>query len=71
MQRVWSRTPFGVSVCGEEPPAPLLEGDDEAPNRAYIREFTLARVRQYGSNYGFEAAEPFHYIGPAALTVDE
>ena len=50
---------------------PLLEGDDEAANRAYIREFTLARDRQYGSNYGFEAAEPFHYIGPAAPTVDE
>jgi LmbE family N-acetylglucosaminyl deacetylase len=50
---------------------PLLEGDDEAANRAYIRQFTLARDRQYGANCGCEAAEPFHYIGPPDPAVDD
>jgi LmbE family N-acetylglucosaminyl deacetylase len=50
---------------------PLLEGDELAANRAYVREFTLARDRELGQQHSVEAAEPFHYIGPASATVDE
>jgi LmbE family N-acetylglucosaminyl deacetylase len=50
---------------------PLLDGDDEAANHAYIREFTLARDREHGAKHGCTAAEPFHYIGPPARTVED
>jgi LmbE family N-acetylglucosaminyl deacetylase len=43
---------------------PLLEGDDIAADRAYIKEFVLARNRDLGKQYGLEYAEAFHYIGP-------
>ncbi|MFN7925186.1 MAG: PIG-L family deacetylase [Bryobacteraceae bacterium] len=45
---------------------PLLAGDDVAADRAYIREFLLARSREVGKRYGLEYAEAFHYIGPGA-----
>jgi LmbE family N-acetylglucosaminyl deacetylase len=45
---------------------PLLDGDDAAADRAYIKEFVLARNRELGRQYGVEYAEAFHYIGPAA-----
>ncbi|MGH9629373.1 MAG: PIG-L deacetylase family protein [Bryobacteraceae bacterium] len=50
---------------------PLLEGDETTANQAYVRQFTLERDRMYGEKYGFEAAEPFHYIGPPDRTVEE
>jgi LmbE family N-acetylglucosaminyl deacetylase len=43
---------------------PLLDGDDVAADRAYIKEFILARNRELGKKYGVEYAEAFHYIGP-------
>jgi LmbE family N-acetylglucosaminyl deacetylase len=45
---------------------PLLDGDDVAADRAYIKEFVLARNREIGRRYGFEYAEAFHYIGPGS-----
>lgn len=50
---------------------PLLGDDDDTANRAYIREFTLRRDREYGQRFGFVAAEPYHYIGPAEPVVEE
>jgi LmbE family N-acetylglucosaminyl deacetylase len=49
----------------------LLEGTDEAANRAYIREFILAGNRETGRKYGLAYAEAFHYIGPEASPVEE
>jgi LmbE family N-acetylglucosaminyl deacetylase len=48
---------------------PLLGNDDLTADRNYIREFVLARDRELGKKYGFEYAEAFHYVGPAAATV--
>jgi LmbE family N-acetylglucosaminyl deacetylase len=45
---------------------PLLDGDDAAADRAYIKEFVLARNRELGKQYGVEYAEAFHYIGPGS-----
>ncbi len=45
---------------------PLLDGDDVAADRNYIREFVLARSRSVGARYGLPYAEAFHYIGPGA-----
>jgi LmbE family N-acetylglucosaminyl deacetylase len=50
---------------------PLLGDNDDSANRAYIREFTLRRDREHGQRFGFEAAEPFHYIGPSDPVVEE
>jgi LmbE family N-acetylglucosaminyl deacetylase len=50
---------------------PILGDDDETANRAYIREFTLRRDREYGQRFGFTAAEPYHYIGAAEPVVEE
>ena len=43
---------------------PLLGNDDVTADRAYIKEFVLARNRELGQRYGVEYAEAFHYIGP-------
>lgn len=44
---------------------PLLgDGDEASADRAYIRQFLLARSRALGEQYGLEFAEAFHYIGP-------
>ncbi|MBI4903270.1 MAG: PIG-L family deacetylase [Acidobacteria bacterium] len=45
---------------------PLLGNDDIAADRAYIKEFVMARSRELGKQYGVEYAEAFHYIGPGA-----
>ena len=42
---------------------PLLDGDNLAADRAYIKEFILHRDRELGKKYGVEYAEAFHYIG--------
>ncbi|MCC6365542.1 MAG: PIG-L family deacetylase [Bryobacterales bacterium] len=42
---------------------PLLGDDDTTADRNYIREFVLARNREFGKQYGVEYAEVFHYIG--------
>ncbi len=43
---------------------PLLGDDDLTADRAYIKEFVLARDRELGQKYGVEYAEAYHYIGP-------
>jgi LmbE family N-acetylglucosaminyl deacetylase len=48
---------------------PLLGEDDRTADRNFIREFVLAADRQLGKKYGFEYAEAFHYIGPAAADI--
>lgn len=50
---------------------PLLGGDDVTADRAYIKEFLLARSRALGEQYGVAYAEAFHYIGPRPSRVDE
>jgi LmbE family N-acetylglucosaminyl deacetylase len=50
---------------------PLLGDDDDTADRAYIKEFVLARDRELGKKYGVEYAEAFHYIGPPRQRVDE
>jgi hypothetical protein len=47
------------------------DGDDVAADRAYIKQFLLARSRALGERYGLEYAEAFHYIDPRASAVDE
>jgi hypothetical protein len=46
---------------------PLLDGDDTAADRNYIKEFVLARNRELDRKYGVEYAEAFHYVGQSAL----
>jgi LmbE family N-acetylglucosaminyl deacetylase len=43
---------------------PILGDDDLTADRAYIKEFVLARDRANGKRFGVEYAEVFHYIGP-------
>ena len=53
---------------------PLLGGDDDSANRAYIKNIVLdydsfsqrgvLSDRELGRRYGLEWAEAFHYIGP-------
>ena len=43
---------------------PLLGDDDVSADRNYIKEFSLARSRELGKQYGVEYAEAFHYIAP-------
>src|SRR5438045_3393113 len=50
---------------------PLLGDNDDTADRAYIKEFVLARDRELGKKYGVEYAEAFHYIGPSRSRVDE
>ena len=48
---------------------PLLGEDDRSADRNYIREFVLGKDRALGQKYGFEYAEAFHYVGPAAAAI--
>jgi LmbE family N-acetylglucosaminyl deacetylase len=50
---------------------PLLDGDNIAADRAYIKEFILHRDRELGKKYGVEYAEAFHYIGTQPSRLDE
>ena len=50
---------------------PLLDGDNLAADRAYIKEFILTRDRELGKKYGVEYAEAFHYIGTQPSRLDE
>ena len=50
---------------------PLLGDDDVTAERAYIKEFMLARDRELGRKYGVEYAEQFHYIGPPVSRIDD
>jgi LmbE family N-acetylglucosaminyl deacetylase len=55
-----------AELAGRNLRLPLLDGDAAAADRAYIKEFILARNRTLGQQYGVEYAEAFHYIGPGA-----
>jgi LmbE family N-acetylglucosaminyl deacetylase len=50
---------------------PLLGGNDNTADREYIRQFILARDREWGRKYGVAYAEPYHYIGRAPNEVDD
>lgn len=50
---------------------PLLGDNDRTADRAYIKEFVLAKNRELGKQYGVEYAEVFHYIGPAVAAIGE
>jgi LmbE family N-acetylglucosaminyl deacetylase len=45
---------------------PLLDGDDEAADRAYIRQFCLDEYRELGQRYGLEYAEAFYRLPQGA-----
>jgi hypothetical protein len=45
---------------------PLLGDDDRTADRAYATQFLLDEFRGYASGYGFDCAERFQHIGPAA-----
>ncbi len=49
----------------------LLGNDDDTANRAYTKQFALARDRTRGQAHGLEYAEYFHYIGPDESDVDD
>jgi LmbE family N-acetylglucosaminyl deacetylase len=49
----------------------LLGGDDATAERAYIRQFVLARNRELGRRHGVGYAEAFRYFGPGGSAVDE
>ena len=49
----------------------ILGASDEAANRAYARQFALARDRQRGRPYGLEYAEYFHYVPADESDVEE
>jgi LmbE family N-acetylglucosaminyl deacetylase len=45
---------------------PLLDGDDEAADRAYIRQFCLDEYRDLGQRYGLDYAEAFYCVPQGA-----
>jgi LmbE family N-acetylglucosaminyl deacetylase len=49
---------------------PLLGDSDDSANRAYTKQFALARDRSRGQQHGLQYAELFHYIGPDESEVD-
>jgi hypothetical protein len=49
---------------------PLLGNDDETANRAYTKQFALARDRSRGQAHGLEYAEYFHYVPPDGSEVE-
>lgn len=50
---------------------PLLEGEGDAANRNYVREFLLRKDRETGAAFGLGYAEQYHYIGPPQNEVQE
>ena len=50
---------------------PLLGNDDDTANRAYTKEFALARDRDRGRLYGLDYAEIYHHIAPGESSLDE
>jgi LmbE family N-acetylglucosaminyl deacetylase len=50
---------------------PLLDGDELAASRNYIREFVLRRDREIGQAFGLQYAEQYHYIGPESDPVPD
>ena len=49
----------------------LLGDSDESANRAYTKQFALARDRTRGRAHGLEYAEYFHYVPPDESDVEE
>jgi LmbE family N-acetylglucosaminyl deacetylase len=49
---------------------PMLGDDDDTADRNYIKEFSMARSRELGRQYGVEYAEAFHYIPAGASGAD-
>lgn len=49
----------------------LLGDSDESANRAYTKQFALARDRMRGQAHGLEYAEYFHYVPPDESDVEE
>src|SRR5713226_4707623 len=50
---------------------PLLGNDDETANRQYIKQIVLREDAEWGSRYGVQYAEAFHYIGPKASMLED
>lgn len=67
-------------LAGEKKRLPILGGDDDTANRAYIKELVLdydsraqrgvVSDKELGRRYGLEWAEAFHYIGPPQSRLD-
>jgi LmbE family N-acetylglucosaminyl deacetylase len=68
-------------LASENKRLPMLGDDDETANRQYIKHIVLDHDsmrlrgvpsdRELGRRFGLEWAEAFHYIGPAANTLDQ
>jgi LmbE family N-acetylglucosaminyl deacetylase len=58
-------------LAAEGKKLPLLGDNDEAANRAYTKQFALARDRSRGEKHGLRYAEYFHYIPPDESDVDD
>jgi len=50
---------------------PILGDNDDTANRAYTKQFSLARDRQRAQPHGLEYAEYFHYIPPDESDVED
>ena len=49
----------------------ILGNNDDAANRGYTKQFSLARDRQRGRAHGLEYAEYFHYVPPDESDVED
>lgn len=59
------------SLAAQGKRLPILGNDDDSANRAYTKQFALARDRTRGQAHGLEYAEYFHYIGPDQSDVED
>jgi hypothetical protein len=59
------------TLAGKGRKLALLGDSDETANRAYTKQFALARDHVRGQAHGLEYAEYFHYIGPDESEVED
>lgn len=59
------------ALAGKGRKLALLGDSDESANRAYTKQFALARDRTRGQAHGLEYAEYFHYVPPDESDVEE
>ncbi|MGJ5818354.1 PIG-L deacetylase family protein [Paludibaculum fermentans] len=50
---------------------PMLGDDDETAANNYVKHYVLQRDKEVGARHGLAFAEPYHYIGPPALSGED
>jgi LmbE family N-acetylglucosaminyl deacetylase len=60
-----------AQLAAEGRKLPLLGDNDDSANRQYIKHLVLAEDAEAGKSHGLDYAEPFHYIGPKNMSVDD